>query len=337
MDSKPDSPEGRLPPAVPPRKKAYLPFRSWWPLLAGVLTGIALRLVFSGKPGDMYAAMMGSFVYLAPVLVGAVTVYVAERSERRSWGYYFWAPFIANALFVCGTLLIMIEGLICAILIVPLFSLFGAIGGLIMGVVCRVTKWPKQTLMSFAALPLVLGWVEADVALPHQWGAVERVIVVDAMPEAVWKQILHAGDVQADKVERAWAFRIGVPAPVAGVTRRTPAGPVRRVTMGKRVYFDEIITDWQEPRFVRWTYRFYEDSVPPDALDDHVMIGGHYFDLIDTSYTLTPLADRTEIKVRISYRVSTQFNWYADALAQLLLGNVAEVNLGYYASRSLVR
>ena len=63
-------------------------------------------------------------------------------------------------------------------------------------------------------------------------------------------------------------------------------------------------------------------------------IGGHYFDLVDTSYTLTPVSEGTELKVRMSYRVSTQFNWYADPLARLLLGDVAQVNLEYYAARS---
>ena len=66
-----------------------LPFSGWWPLVAGALSGIALRLVFMGKPGGIYAAMMGSFIYLAPLLVGIVTVCMAERRKRRSWAWFF--------------------------------------------------------------------------------------------------------------------------------------------------------------------------------------------------------------------------------------------------------
>ena len=84
------------------------PFSKWWPIAGGVLAGITLRLLFSGKPGGMYAAMMGSFIILCPMLVGAVTVYLAERKQRRTWAYYFWASFWANVFFVGGTLIIMV-------------------------------------------------------------------------------------------------------------------------------------------------------------------------------------------------------------------------------------
>jgi hypothetical protein len=311
-----------------------LPYRAGWPLAAGVVAGIALRLVFSGRPGSPFAAMMGSFIYLAPVVVGAVTVYVAERKARRTWAYYFWAPFLANVLFIVGTTVIMIEGLICAVLIVPVFALFGAIGGLIMGAVCRLTKWPKQMLMSLCVLPIAFAPLESRFSLPQQAGIVERSVLVDAKPAEVWERIVNPGGIHADDVRHAWVFRIGVPLPLSGTTEQTADERVRRVTMGKRVYFDEAITDWRWPRYLRWAYRFHEDSFPPQALDDHVRIGGHYFDLIDTSYTLTPVGEVTDLRVSMSYRISTQFNWYADPLARFLLGNLAQVNLEYYAKRS---
>lgn len=59
---------------------------------------------------------------------------------------------------------------------------------------------------------------------------------------------------------------------------------------------------------MHWTYRFYDDSFPAGALDDHVEIGGHYFDLLNTTYTLVPQGDVTELKIRMQYRISTQFN-----------------------------
>jgi len=80
-----------------------LPFRAWWPVGFGAVAGLLLRLVFSGTSGNPYGAMMGSFILGAPVLVSVVTVYLAERAARRTWGYYFVAPFVANVLFVVGT------------------------------------------------------------------------------------------------------------------------------------------------------------------------------------------------------------------------------------------
>src|SRR5262245_43646851 len=104
--------------------------------------------------------------------------------------------------------------------------------------------------------------------------------------------------------------------------------------MGKNIHFDEVITDFEAPSRIRWTYRYYADSFPKYALDDHVKLGGLYFDITDTEYTLVPAGAATKMTVRMHYRVSTRFNWYADPVARLLLTNLAGVNLSFYRHRS---
>jgi hypothetical protein len=328
-DPVPPPPRGDGP---PPKRR--LPFSGWLPFAAGVAAGIVLRLVFWGRPGSPFATMTGSFIYLAPVLVGAVTVYVAERSERRSWRYYLWAPFLANVLFVLGTLLIMIEGLICAIVIVPLFSVMGCLGGLLMGAVCRLTNWPRRTLYSLWALPLLVGAVEAQIPVAERIRAVERTIVIQAPAERIWREIHAAKDIQPWELQRAWLFRIGVPLPHEGVSREVAGERLRTISMGKQVRFDQVVTDWRENRLVRWQHRYQDDSFPAYALDDHVRLGGHYFDIHSTGYELRPLARGTELRVRMEYRVSTSFNWYADRVAMLLLENFEHVLLDFYRRRS---
>ena len=59
-----------------------------YPIIAGALFGVLLRIMFSGEGGSPWSAMAGSFIYFAPVVVGMVTVYVADRQRRRTWGYY---------------------------------------------------------------------------------------------------------------------------------------------------------------------------------------------------------------------------------------------------------
>lgn len=332
----PGAPTSATPADSPPPNKARakLPFSNWWPLAAGVLAGIALRFAFSAKPGGAYATMMGAFIYLAPVVVSAVTVYVAETGKRRTWRYYFWSAFFANVLFVAGTLLILIEGLICAIIILPFFGAVGGLAGLVMGVICRITNWPKQALYGITVLPLVLGFAESYAPLPERIGTVERRLLIDASPAAVWQEIHEARGIQASEVAHAWVYRIGVPLPLAGVTQETPTGRVRKITMGKGIHYDQVFIEWEQERYLRWKYRFDEDSFPPRALDDHVRIGGHYFDLIESSYTLMPKDQGTELTLRMTYRVSTQFNWYADPIARYLIGNVEEVILDFYRKRS---
>jgi hypothetical protein len=324
------------PPGPTPRESQapYFAFSAYQPFLFGIAAGIALRLFFWRAPDEPYTAMMASFILLSPLIVGAVTVYTAELQYRRTWLYYFAAPLAATSLYVIGTLLIMIEGLICVLVILPLFAVLGSLGGLIMGAVCRATNWPKQTLASLAVLPLILGGFEQHLALPERLSHVERSTIVQATPEEIWRHIENARDIAPDEVDSAWMYRIGVPVPHAGVSEATPEGLVRHITMGKGVKFDQIAAVWNPPHRVLYTYRFTPDSFPKYALDDHVTIGGHYFDVRDTEYTLIPRGDATELRVRMGYRVSTHFNFYAEPVARWLIGDFEETILRFYARRA---
>lgn len=313
-----------------------LPFAKRWPMIAGALCGALLRLIFSDNPGYPFNAMHPAFLGLAPLAVGAVTVYVAELSERRSWRYYLFAGMFSNVLFVIATMAMMIEGMICAILILPLFAVYGALGGALMGVICRATNWPKKPVVySFAAMPLLLAVLMPDHPVEPFIGSIERSVVVNADSPTIWHQLHDTRDIGNAEVGQAWMYRIGVPVPASGITRITPEGLVRDVRMGKGIHFTQHSTQWETNRNVRWTYRFSDDSFPAGALDDHVKIGGKYFDVIDTEYVLAPVGpNSTRLTARMHYRVSTQFNWYAKHLASGLIGNFEEVILGFYAGRS---
>jgi len=304
------------------------------PLGGGALVGIVMRLIYSGHAQDAYSAMMLSFVLLVPLLVGAVAVFIAERYETRSSRYHFWIGANANALFVLGTFLVMIEGLICAIVAIPLFWVLGGCGGVAMGIVCRWTGWGKRTVYCLTALPLLLGGLEQYLPLPQGVSSTERTLVVAAPPGAIWKQLLAAPDIRPEEMSGAWMYRIGVPLPTAAVTTMTDGTAIRHITMGKGIHFDQVAAAWEPNRRVRWLYHFAPDSFPPQALDDHVRIGGSYFDLVDTEYSLQQVAGGTELRVRMTYRVSTGFNWYARPLAALFVGNFEEAALAFYARRA---
>jgi hypothetical protein len=314
---------------------SVLPYRAWWPVALGAVAGLLLRLVFSGAAGGPYVPMMGSFILGAPVLVSVVTVYLAERVARRTWGYYFVAPFVANVLFVVGTLLIEVEGWICAILIVPLFAVVGGLVGLVMGVVCRVTHWPRRAIVSSVALlPLLGGAVEQRVDTANLERVQQREVFIAAAPEDIWRVLVDTRDIRPGEVENAWMYRIGVPTPQAGLGDFRDGEHLRHITMGKGVHFDQVATEWKENRQVTWRYRFAADSFPPGALDDHVRIGGQYFDVSKCTYSLTPAHGGTRLAIRMNYRVSTHFNWYAVPVADWLVGDFAEVILDFYARRA---
>ncbi|QYF91960.1 SRPBCC domain-containing protein [Massilia sp. PAMC28688] len=311
------------------------PFSRWYPVIAGAVTGLILRIgLFNDAPGEMMSAMAAAFIYAGPLAISAVAVYVAERQARRSWKYYAWLGSRANGWAVLAALAVTIEGLICAIVIVPLFMVIGAAGGLAMGAICQRTNWPRSSVYGFAALPLILAVVLPAGAGDTHIGHSMRSVVIKAPAAQVWHELHNAAAIEADEVDRAWMYRIGVPLPESGVTRQVGETLVRDVRMGKSIHFAQVASEWRENSYVKWHYRFEPDSIPAGALDDHVKIGGHYFDVVDTIYTLTPKGDATELTISMHYRVSTQFNWYATRVADLLFNNFEKVILEFYARRA---
>ena len=313
-----------------------LPFSFWVPMLCGALIGLMLRvLVFNDKSGSSdYSSMMFSFVLGAPIVCGALTVYLAERQARRSWVYHLFAPMGACTLMVLGALLVAIEGLICAVLIVPVFAIMAGISGLLMGVICRLTQRGGQTLGCVLVLPLLMAGVEQRLALPEAHGESSQSLWLAAKPEQLWPLLLNIDAISPSDSGNTIAWRIGVPRPLGAHTVLQDGQWVRKSQWHKDIRFDEVITELDAPRSLAWQYAFKPGDVPPGALDDHVQIGGRYFDLLDSRYTLTPEAGGTRLTLNTRWRVSTQWNWYALPLSRLLVDDLSRQLLAIYKTRS---
>lgn len=311
-----------------------LGWRWWWPLMIGVLVGIGFRLVFSGQAGGPYNAMMSSFTLLVPALVGAVTVVTAEWTRRRSWKYYFFAAALANAMLVFGALALSIEGLICCVLAVPLFALIGGLSGLLAGALCRCGRWARGSLFGFAVLPLAFGAFEQRVPLPDDVLSAAESRAVAASPDEVWARLLSTSAIRPEEMGDAWMYRIGVPLPLSASSEQHNGELVRHIRMGKDIHFDQVASSWEPGHRVLWTYRFTEDSFPPRALDDHVRIGGRYFDVIDTEYVIDATPQGSLLHVTMHYRVSTNYNWYVRPIANFLVVNFERTALKFYANRA---
>lgn len=340
FESEGAGPKGTDPNGTDPGK------RPWWrpmaPALAGIapvafgaLVGLLLRGTFDDPPGGAFAPMLWIFILLAPAGIGVATVYLAEQLRPRSAAYHAFMPMLAVTLCLLGSIALLWEGWICVLLIWPLLTVEAAVAGLVAGSVFRhFRKVRHATVTSVVALPLVLGLLGVGQDEPQRYQQVERSVLVQAAPDAVWRELLDADRIRAAEVDRAWMYRIGVPVPLAGLTHEDAAGLTREVRMGKGIHFRQRSADWQPRRYVQWQYQFAPDSIPPGALDDHVQIGGRYFDLIGTRYTLTPRGDATELRIRMDYRVGTGFNWYAAPLARWLIGDFSETILQFYRRRA---
>lgn len=333
------------PPGADPKPQSRGPYYTAEVLLGavvlGALYGLAMRYVFDFAPfkgtrnENVTGGMMVSFVFLVPLVIGILTPLLVRAERPLSYAFAFFGPWLPIAFFCFGASVLLLEGAICIAIISPLLMLAGSVGGMI-GAVVR-SNYPhlgRRILPAVMALPLMTGYFEKEYVPDDYWARAERAVEIRAPAARVWQLVNHPTGIQPSEMAGGLAYRIGVPYPVEANTLSETVGGTRKLVWQKGVHFDEDITAIEPGKRICWTYRFAPDSFPRDALDDHVVIGGHYFDLGETCYTLTPTATGTRLSVSVEYRVSTNFNWYAGTWGRLLVGNTAETILNFYRVRA---
>lgn len=349
-DTPPAPQESESPPPAEPTQAASLSFPAFVFVLTlkglglfvimclGAAYGIgaykAFDTLFSKQGGGASGLMLTSFLVGVPVCIGIIVGVVASR-RRYGAGTTGLLATLAVALFVFAAGALLREGMICIVMALPFFLILGLLGALVAWIVSLFLPTEKTPRMYAAVLlPFGLGAMEQHAVPPDSIQHIHRSVYIQAAPETIWRHINYPTDIQPRELESGFAYRIGVPYPIEARTLEPRVGGKRQLVWQRGVTFDEEITAWDANRHIAWRYRFSPDSFPPGSLDDHIVIGGRYFDLQDTSYTLTPEAGGTRLDIHVTTRVSTNFNWYAVAWARFLVGDTADAILGFYKRRS---
>lgn len=293
-------------------------------ILCGVAYGAVTRISFHGvRPLAGYGAMSFAFVVLVPVAVGFLAVACSPGGGRRMRKAVL-LPLVTTVAclgFVVGSGL---EGIICVILIAPVFLLFAAAGGL-MAEAMRGAG--RRTYASAVAtvllLPYVAASVESRIPLPDTRRTVETRVVVRADAATVWRNVVRPTGIRPEENQVRLAHRIGFPHPVSATLSREGLGGSRYALFERGVMLRETVTEWVPER--RMAFTIDPARVPPRALDEHVTVGGPFFDVIDGRYEIVPLdSGRVELRLATTHRLSTHFNLYAGAWTDLLMRQIQE-------------
>ncbi len=318
------------------KKDSRLEFSAWIPLFAGATYGILMRILFemSSFSDKDLEVMTFAFIIIVPIAVGVVTVVFAEAKKSHGFLYFIFAPWASITIFVLGTAISLLEGLICIAMAFPLFLVLGSFGGLVAGIVTRYTIHRKSIVTCVGVLPILVGFYEAGEPMSNIYAEISRDIYIEASPNTVWHQINYPTNIKPKELKNGFAYKIGVPYPIEARTLEERVGGMRNLIWQRGITFREEITAWEENRYIAWNYIFDKNSFPPGSMDDHVVIGGKYFDLRETSYTLIPTGKGTLLVLKVGYRVSTSFNWYSQFWGDFLIADTAETILEFYRNRS---
>jgi hypothetical protein len=166
-------------------------------------------------------------------------------------------------------------------------------------------------MLVVALLPFVIGWTEPRVP-QREIRSVESDVMIHASPHVIWHNIERVRPIAENELPRSWNRSIGFPRPIEATLSYEGVGGVRHATFAGNVLFIETIDTWEADRQLGFSIHADTGGIPPTTLDEHVTVGGPYFDVLYGEYTLEPSdGGNTRLRLVSRHRVSTDFNWYA--------------------------
>ncbi len=280
--------------------------------------GLCARLFFGladnpskGWFGSMFAVMSVAFIFVVPFSIGFLATYLGRVS---SVGRAIFFPLLPAMAALIIALMFAWEGLICIILWLPLFALLSMSGGLVAWTLLRMKQDAARGPIVGAVILLPLIVAPLERALPHaaEQRHVATSIVIQADVSAVWREIATVPQIQPEEHSFALSHLIGFPRPIAATLSGTGVGSVRHATFERGVLFIEQVTLWRENEQLEFSIHSDPDTIPAKALDQHVTVGGPYFDVLSGAYSIEQRpAGGVVLHLSSEHRLSTTFNRYA--------------------------
>lgn len=285
-----------------------------------------IRLLFGVEEwGSLFTVMTISFLFFLPFGVGALTIYLSSDENVENRGYRILAPWIPILIFFVLTLLLAIEGWACWLMVLPLFLGASSVGGLIAANFKRNKKRRSERLnvsiMLF--LPFLVSPVEQWIgAVPGSYKAY-TVIDIHASKETIWNNVTRVKQIESEQ-DKGWLTQfLGFPRPIKAELDYEGVGAKREAIFDKGLVFHEEVKTYEHQKKMTFSIKAVPYEIPSTTMDEHVVIGGNYFDVLDGTYELEKLDETTyRLHLYSHFKINTTFNFYASWWAEWIMKDI---------------
>lgn len=300
------------------------------------LYAVLLRLCFGVKSwNELFSVMSITFLCCLPTIVGALTVYLSSPDNARKYAYKIFVPWIPILIFLAFTLMIFWEGWACWVMLLPLFLIAASIGGLIGGYFKTRKRENKVYLSLLTLLPFCLSPIEQSIgAIP---GAYEAYTYIDihAPAEVIWKNVTRVREISKEDDRGRLTNFLGFPRPVKAELNFNGVGAYRKAYFTEGLVFHETVTAYLDQQKMDFTIAANPHEIPSTTMDEHIVIGGQYFDVLNGTYELEQKNDTTyRLHLTSHFKLTTTFNFYASWWAKWIMQDIQQNILQVEKSRS---
>lgn len=290
-----------------------------------VIFALFTRVLFGlDQSGVLLCVMTLAFLFCVPFTMGAITIYFSPIQDVEKKRYRVMMPWVSIIVFLVVSIALELEGWACWIMVLPLFMIAASIGGLIAGHY-KIKQHKRETLKIslFALLPLLLSPLEQQLTkIPGRYKA-DTYIDIHAPKENIWNNVTRVSEINAAQ-DKGWFTRmLGFPRPIKAELNYEGLGGYRKAIFDKGLVFDEIVTEYEHERKMTFTIKANPYDIPSTTMDEHIVIGGAYFDVLNGTYELEQLDDNTfRLHLFSHFKLTTSFNFYASWWAGWIMKDI---------------
>lgn len=304
-------------------------------ILVGLTAGVVYAFLVTLLVTYNHANVSIAYIFILPLILGAIPVLLSTKEQLHSYSTYLLLPWGITLTFFFFCLVFGFEGMICLMIIIAPFLALGTVGAFIYRLI-KLKKQGKGTRLYFSlAIPVLVLFIEMNIQPSDQIYTVTTSIEIGADRAEVWDNVKNVKDIQSEEIETHFVHVIGVPKPLNGELDKEEIGGVRSITWEKGIKFEEKIKSWEEGIGFAYDINVDPESIPPTTLDEHVMIGGRYFDVLEGSYHIDDLGQSMSlVTLTCTYRVTTNLNFYSKWWADFILDDFNQMILEVIKKRS---
>lgn len=252
-------------------------------------------------------------LFLVPFFGGYVASY-CWKSLKPSYLAGVGGSVLTTLLAVLGAYVFLREGIICLLIVAPLY--FASLTCGVMLSICF--RRHRANTMNAIAVPLVAMLATGEVLSRNdQPGKVVDEVLIKAPPATVWPQVTSFPTIPARPT--FWLFRLGLPYPVQTTKEGDFVGADRKCVFSGGAIFDETVT-----RCVPNSELTFDiESIPPDPeLLGHVTPYRGQFVLKDNGNGTTTLIGTSWYRIHV--RPLWYFDWWTQEIIRAVHVRVME-------------
>jgi hypothetical protein len=285
---------------------------------------LLLRTIFGISTWNgIFNMMSKSFLFLLPSIVGALTVYFSKEEKVKKISYRFFAPWIPIFVFFLITFLFAIEGWPCLVMILPIFLLAASIGGLAGGYLKMSKKDNKIYVSILTLMPLIVSPIENQIGANTTPYKAYTYIDINAPAEKIWDNVTRVREISKDQ-DKGWLTNLlNFPRPVKAELNFEGIGAYREAIFTNGLVFHETVTEYIDNKRMSFTIKALPHEIPLTTMDEHLVIGGRYFDVLNGTYELEKLNNKTyRLHLWSNFKLTTTFNFYASWWAKNIMKDI---------------